>query len=47
LRARAAHLDEDRLFHRDIDAAKSLIDAGAAIEAAGEIALPKLWGAAT
>ena len=47
LRAKAAHLDKDRLFHRDIDAAKALIDAGAAIEAARGIALPRLWGAAS
>jgi len=46
LRAKAAHLEEDRLFHRDIEAAKALLDAGAAIAAAKGIALPNLWGAA-
>jgi len=40
LRKQVAHLDEDRLFHIDIDAAKGLIDQGAAIAAAGAIQLP-------
>jgi histidine ammonia-lyase len=40
LRGRVAHLDEDRLFHRDIDAAKALLDDGAVIAAAGAVALP-------
>jgi histidine ammonia-lyase len=47
LRAKAAHLDEDRLFHRDIEAAKALLDEGAAIAAAKGIALPSLCGAAS
>ena len=46
LRAQAAHLDEDRLFHRDIEAAKALLDADAAIEAAGGMDLPSLWDTA-
>ena len=40
LRKQVAHLDEDRLFHIDIDAAKGLIDQSAAIAAAGAIQLP-------
>ncbi len=39
LRSRVPHLEEDRLFHRDIDAAKTLIDIGAAITSTG-LALP-------
>ncbi len=43
LRREAPHLDEDRLFHRDIDAAKALLDNGAAIAAADGIALPGVF----
>jgi histidine ammonia-lyase len=44
LRRKAAHLDEDRLFHVDIEAAKALLDEGAAISSVGEIALPGVMG---
>ena len=46
LRAEVPHLDEDRHFHPDMDAAIRLVRFGAAIEAVGEIELPGVSGGA-
>jgi histidine ammonia-lyase len=40
LRAKIPHLDDDRYFHPEIEAAIDLVREGAIIEAAGEALLP-------
>ena len=44
LRAEVPHLDEDRHFHPDMDAAIRLVRSGAAVEAVGEMELPGVSG---
>ena len=46
LRAKVPHLDDDRHFHPDMEAANALVRAGAVIEAAGAVGLPGIAGAA-
>jgi histidine ammonia-lyase len=46
LRAKVPHLDNDRHFHPDMEAANALVRAGAVIEAAGAIDLPGIAGPA-
>jgi len=41
-RGKIPHLDEDRFFHPDIEAAISLVRAGSVIEAAGQAILPTI-----
>ena len=45
LRAKVPHLDNDRHFHPDMEAANALVRAGAVIEAAGAVELPGIAGA--
>jgi histidine ammonia-lyase len=45
VRAEVPHLDDDRHFHPDMEKAIRLVRSGAAIEAAGAVALPDLTGA--
>ena len=40
LRATVPHLDNDRYFHPDMEAANALVRAGAVIAAAGTVELP-------
>lgn len=40
LRARVPRLDQDRHLHPDMEAANDLVRSGAAVAAAGEVALP-------
>ena len=47
LRAKVPHLDNDRHFHPDMDAANTLVRAGLVVEAAGAVELPGISGAAT
>ena len=44
-RAAVPHLDDDRYFHPDIEAAIGLLRDGAVIAAAGADALPSICGA--
>jgi histidine ammonia-lyase len=44
VRAAARHLDEDRYFHPDIEAAIGLVRGGAVIAAAGADLLPSICG---
>jgi histidine ammonia-lyase len=46
-RGKIPHLDEDRFFHPDIEAAIGLVRAGAIIEAAGQAILPTICGSRT
>jgi histidine ammonia-lyase len=46
LRARVPHLDDDRYFHPDMEAAIGLVRSGAVISAAGGDSLPSICGAA-
>ena len=46
LRAKVPHLDDDRHFHPDMEAANVLVRGGAVIEAAGAVGLPGIAGAA-
>jgi histidine ammonia-lyase len=46
LRARVPHLDDDRYFHPDMEAAIGLVRSGAIIAAAGAQSLPSVCGAA-
>jgi histidine ammonia-lyase len=41
-RSKVPHLDDDRFFHPDIEAAIGLVRAGAIIEAAGQAILPTI-----
>ena len=45
LRAKVPHLDDDRHFHPDMEAANALVRGGAVIEAAGAVGLPGVAGA--
>jgi len=45
LRAKVPHLDNDRHFHPDMEAANQLVRSRAVIEAAGTVALPGISGA--
>jgi histidine ammonia-lyase len=45
LRKRVPHLDDDRYFHPDMEAAIGLVRSGAIIAAAGEAMLPSVLGA--
>jgi histidine ammonia-lyase len=45
LRAKVPHLDNDRHFHPDMEAANALVRAGSVIEAAGAVELPSIAGA--
>jgi histidine ammonia-lyase len=44
LRGRVAHLDDDRYFHPDMEAATELVRSGAVIEAVGGVSLPPISG---
>ncbi|TIO76805.1 MAG: histidine ammonia-lyase [Mesorhizobium sp.] len=46
VRAEVPHLDNDRHFHPDMEKAIALVRSGAAVNAAGAIALPSIAGAA-
>ena len=46
LRAKVPHLDDDRYFHPDMEAANALVRAGSVIEAAGAVGLPGISGVA-
>ena len=45
LRAQVPHLDNDRYFHPDMEAANVLVRGGAVIAAAGAVGLPDVAGA--
>ncbi|RUY45490.1 histidine ammonia-lyase, partial [Mesorhizobium sp. M7A.F.Ca.CA.002.07.1.1] len=45
VRAEVPHLDNDRHFHPDMEKAIAMVRSGAAIEAAGGVALPSISGA--
>jgi histidine ammonia-lyase len=47
LRARVPHLDDDRHFHPDMEAANALVRAGAVIAAANQVGLPGIDGGAS
>jgi len=46
VRAEVPHLDNDRHFHPDMEKAIAMVRSGAAVQAAGAVALPTIAGAA-